>query len=123
MDKVNGKARILVVGCGGIGCMAALNLEFGGQAQVTAVLRSSYQIVEKQGFTINSVDHGQVRGFRPTESKLTYIMTVIDSTPYPFVLLTVAQSYRLYLMSPHPASCPLTTLSVPPRIPQMYLCL
>ncbi|KAJ4268469.1 hypothetical protein NW762_002532 [Fusarium torreyae] len=61
------KARILLVGCGGIGCMAALNLEFGGQAQVTAVLRSSYQIVKEHGFTINSVDHGEVRGFRPTE--------------------------------------------------------
>ncbi|KAF4332971.1 2-dehydropantoate 2-reductase [Fusarium beomiforme] len=61
------KAKILLVGCGGIGCVAALNLEFGGQAQVTAVLRSSYQIVKERGFTINSVDHGQLRGFRPTE--------------------------------------------------------
>ncbi|KAM6526760.1 hypothetical protein FSOLCH5_002846 [Fusarium solani] len=54
------KARILLVGCGGIGCMAALNLEYGGRAAVTAVLRSSYQIVKESGFTINSVDHGQV---------------------------------------------------------------
>lgn len=62
------KARILLVGCGGIGCMAALNLEYGGRAAVTAVLRSSYQYVKQSGFTINSVDHGKVRGFRPTES-------------------------------------------------------
>ncbi|KAF4970125.1 hypothetical protein FZEAL_10108 [Fusarium zealandicum] len=61
------KARILLVGCGGIGCMAALNLEYGGRAAVTAVLRSSYRTVKESGFTINSVDHGQVRGFRPTE--------------------------------------------------------
>ncbi|KAF4951639.1 hypothetical protein FGADI_7291 [Fusarium gaditjirri] len=61
------KARVLLVGCGGIGCIAALNLEFGGRAEVTAVLRSSYQIVKDRGFTINSVDHGQIRGFRPTE--------------------------------------------------------
>jgi ketopantoate reductase len=67
------KARILLVGCGGIGCIAALNLEFGGRAQVTAVLRSSYQIVKERGFTINSVDHGQIRGFMPTESKLLRI--------------------------------------------------
>ncbi|SPJ72998.1 related to 2-dehydropantoate 2-reductase family protein [Fusarium torulosum] len=59
--------RVLLVGCGGIGCIAALNLESGGRAQVTAVLRSSYDIVKERGFTINSVDHGQVRGFRPTE--------------------------------------------------------
>ncbi|KAF4435716.1 2-dehydropantoate 2-reductase [Fusarium acutatum] len=61
------KARILLVGCGGIGCIAALNLETGGRAEVTAVLRSSYQIVKERGFTINSVDHGQILGFRPTE--------------------------------------------------------
>ncbi|KAF5717801.1 2-dehydropantoate 2-reductase [Fusarium globosum] len=61
------KARILLVGCGGIGCIAALNLEFGGRAEVTAVLRSSYQIVKERGFTINSVDHGQILSFRPTE--------------------------------------------------------
>ncbi|KAF4452262.1 2-dehydropantoate 2-reductase [Fusarium austroafricanum] len=54
------KARILLIGCGGIGCIAALNLEYGGQAQVTAVLRSSYQIVKDRGFTINSVDHGRI---------------------------------------------------------------
>ncbi|KAF5687957.1 2-dehydropantoate 2-reductase [Fusarium circinatum] len=61
------KAKILLIGCGGIGCIAALNLETGGRAEVTAVLRSSYQIVKERGFTINSVDHGQVLGFRPTE--------------------------------------------------------
>jgi ketopantoate reductase len=91
MDKSKDKARILLVGCGGIGCMAALNLEFGGQAQVTAVLRSSYQIVKEQGFTINSVDHGQVRGFRPTDSRLSYTITAINLTPCS-PLLTVVHS-------------------------------
>ncbi|RGP66505.1 2-dehydropantoate 2-reductase [Fusarium sporotrichioides] len=78
MDEKNDKVRILIVGCGGIGCMAALNLEFGGQAQVTAVLRSSYQIVKEQGFTINSVDHGRVQGFRPTEMVHTVLSAVPD---------------------------------------------
>lgn len=89
MDEKNDKVRILIVGCGGIGCMAALNLEFGGQAQVTAVLRSSYQIVKEQGFTINSVDHGRVQGFRPTESRLSYTITAIDLTPCSALLTVV----------------------------------
>ncbi|KAF5017994.1 hypothetical protein F66182_10043 [Fusarium sp. NRRL 66182] len=88
------KPRILLVGCGGIGCIAALNLEFGGQAAVTAVLRSSYKIVKQQGFTINSVDHGRVSGFRPTEilasvpdvsqpgiSPFDYIICATKNTP------------------------------------------
>ncbi|KAF4996092.1 hypothetical protein FGRMN_4685 [Fusarium graminum] len=77
------KARVLLVGCGGIGCIAALNLEYGGQAQVTAVLRSSYDIVKERGFTINSVDHGQVRGFRPTEI-LKSVPDVSHSNAAPF---------------------------------------
>lgn len=66
------QARVLIVGCGGIGTMAALNLETGGRARVSAVLRSNYAAVEKSGFTIQSVDHGEVQGFRPSESKLSY---------------------------------------------------
>ncbi|KAF7548096.1 hypothetical protein G7046_g8794 [Stylonectria norvegica] len=61
------KARVLLVGSGGIGTMASLNLERGGQASVTAVLRSSYKTVKEAGFTIHSVDHGEVTGFRPSE--------------------------------------------------------
>ncbi|RGP62741.1 2-dehydropantoate 2-reductase [Fusarium longipes] len=89
MGKGKEKARILIVGCGGIGCMAALNLESGGQAQVTAVLRSSYQIVKERGFTINSVDHGQVRGYRPTEV-LSAVPDVSQSGSLPFDFIICA---------------------------------
>jgi ketopantoate reductase len=60
------KARVLLVGSGGIGTIAALNLEAGGRASVSAVLRSSYNVVAESGFTIESIDHGTIRGFRPT---------------------------------------------------------
>lgn len=62
------KARVLLVGCGAIGAVAALNLERGGRAAVTAVLRSSYSVVKEVGFTINSLEHGEIRDWRPTES-------------------------------------------------------
>jgi len=64
------KARVLLVGSGGIGTITALNLERGGLASVTAVLRSNYNVVKEQGFTIDSCDHGSVQGWRPSESKL-----------------------------------------------------
>ena len=59
------KASVLLIGCGGIGTVGALNLEIGGLASVTAVLRSNYDAVVKKGFTIDSIDHGKVEGFRP----------------------------------------------------------
>lgn len=48
--------------------MAAYNLEVGGKATVTAVLRSNFAAVQNDGFSIDSIDHGKVDGWRPTES-------------------------------------------------------
>lgn len=64
------KANCLLVGCGGIGTIAALNLERGGLATVTAVLRSNYSHVVRHGFTVESVDHGSIKGFRPSHGEL-----------------------------------------------------
>ncbi|KAA8641472.1 hypothetical protein EYZ11_002452 [Aspergillus tanneri] len=60
------KFRVLLVGSGGIGTIAALNLETGHQAQVSCVLRSNYKAVVENGFTIDSCDHGKVSNWRPT---------------------------------------------------------
>ena len=47
--------------------MASYALETGGKAEVTAVLRSNYEAVQKNGFCIDSVEHGKgIKGFRPT---------------------------------------------------------
>ncbi|TEA17676.1 Uncharacterized protein C8034_v011838 [Colletotrichum sidae] len=63
----NTKARVLLVGSGGIGTVAALNLEAGSLAAVTAVLRSNYDIVNTNGFTIKSCEHGDLKNWKPTE--------------------------------------------------------
>jgi ketopantoate reductase len=66
MQAIDGrKANCLLIGCGGIGTIAALNLEKGGLATVTAVLRSNYTHVVQHGFNIDSVDHGTIKGWRP----------------------------------------------------------
>ena len=62
------KAKVLLIGCGGVGTIAALNLEKGGRATVTAVLRSNYEPVKEKGFNIKSIDHGEVLGFKPSTS-------------------------------------------------------
>lgn len=63
------KARVLLVGAGGVGTIAALNLESGGLAAVTAVLRSNFDVVSKQGFNIKSCDHGHLEGWKPSTSE------------------------------------------------------
>lgn len=67
--KMAQKARVLIVGTGGIGTMSAYALEQGGKAQVTAVMRSNYDAVVKNGINIDSVQYGQVKGWRPSHSK------------------------------------------------------
>lgn len=68
------RARVLIVGMGGVGAMAAYALETGGLAEVTAILRSNYDAVEKNGFDIDSVQFGHdIRGWRPTSSKKMHL--------------------------------------------------
>lgn len=60
------KANILVVGFGGIGVITAYNLEVGGLATVTGVLRSNYETVKEKGFKIWSCDHGDIPSWKPS---------------------------------------------------------
>ncbi|PKY00726.1 2-dehydropantoate 2-reductase [Aspergillus campestris IBT 28561] len=59
------KSRVLLIGCGGIGTVAALNLQTGQQADVSVVLRSNYAAVQAAGFRIDSCDHGVLENWRP----------------------------------------------------------
>lgn len=69
------KAEILLVGSGGVGTIAALNLEKGGRARVTAVLRSNYDKVLSDGFHIISCDHGEIQNWRPSQGRCIHAVT------------------------------------------------
>lgn len=73
---MDAKARVLLVGAGGVGAIAALNLEEGGRATVTAVLRSSFRIVSEEGYQIDSVDHGILSGWRPSEGIVNLVCPI-----------------------------------------------
>ena len=64
------KSNILLVGGGAVGAIAAMNIESGGLGAVTAVLRSNYQVVAESGYKIDSCDHGNLTGWRPTKGKV-----------------------------------------------------
>lgn len=86
---MTGKAEILLVGSGGVGTIAALNLEKGGLARVIAVLRSKYDKVINDGFHIKSCDHGEIQNWRPSQGRYTHAtiypdaddITVINKIP------------------------------------------
>jgi ketopantoate reductase len=61
------KSSALLVGCGGVGSIAAINLESGGEVEVTAVLRSNYEAVQRDGYHIKSCDHGVMKNWRPSK--------------------------------------------------------
>lgn len=71
------KKRILLIGSGGVGTMAAFSLEASGLASVTAVLRSNYEEVSKNGLNIESVDEVTHKGWKPTEGKYQFIISPV----------------------------------------------
>ncbi|KAJ0108986.1 hypothetical protein J7T55_005534 [Diaporthe amygdali] len=81
-------ANVLLVGSGGVGTMAAYALEKGGRASVTAVLRSNYSVVKEQGFHINSIEHGEVQGWRPTAIRNTIPNAMEEDLQYHYVVIT-----------------------------------
>ncbi|KAK7941567.1 uncharacterized protein PG986_013954 [Apiospora aurea] len=85
-----GKARVLIVGVGGVGAMAAYALEIGGKAEVTAVLRSNYDAVAEKGFKIDSIEHGHdIKGWRPSHIRKTIPDVAQENLkPFDFVLVT-----------------------------------
>lgn len=61
------KVQVLVIGMGAVGTMVAYAIQSGGEAEVTAVLRSNYDTVKDKGFAIDSIDHGNnIRGWKPS---------------------------------------------------------
>ncbi|KAH6983356.1 ketopantoate reductase PanE/ApbA C terminal-domain-containing protein [Ilyonectria sp. MPI-CAGE-AT-0026] len=82
------KSNILVVGFGGVGTISAFNLEAGGLATVTGVLRSNYDIVKADGFKIWSIDHGDIPSWRPSNiSRNVPNVKDTDLAPFEFIMV------------------------------------
>jgi hypothetical protein len=80
------KKSVLIVGGGAVGAIAAVNLEAGGLATVTLVLRSNYDVVKEHGYTISSCDHGNLKGWKPSVGmfgNLTLLLHLNDFWGWP----------------------------------------
>ncbi|KAG9186090.1 hypothetical protein G6011_02646 [Alternaria panax] len=82
------KKSVLIVGGGAVGAIAAVNLEVGGLATVTLVLRSNYNVVKEHGYTISSCDHGNLKGWRPSVVRNSIPNLVEEGIkPFDYVML------------------------------------
>lgn len=63
------KFNVCLIGSGGVGTIGSVVLENSGRARVTAVLRSKYKVVSEKGWDIESVDHGTLKGWKPSRSQ------------------------------------------------------
>ncbi|ODQ66008.1 ketopantoate reductase [Nadsonia fulvescens var. elongata DSM 6958] len=82
---------VLLIGTGGVGTIAGLSLTLGGQANVTAVVRSAYDRVICEGYKISSPDHGNHSGWRPYRVVRTIDEAVNSETPvvYDYVVVSL----------------------------------
>jgi len=104
-------SNIMVIGGGGVGTMAAVALERSGQGRCTCVLRSNYQIVKERGYTIDSIDHGKLEGWRPSVIAATVEEGTTDQ-PFDYVIVTTKNLPDVYDMTEliRPAISPGTTV-------------
>lgn len=81
------KSKVALVGSGGVGTIAAYGLEYGGKAEVTAVVRSDYNLVKDKGYKINSCDYGGIDNFKPT-----HIVNAVEKAaqhgPFEYIVVT-----------------------------------
>lgn len=79
--------KILVVGTGGVGVMAAYALDLCPDVEVTAVIRSDYDTVKRVGYNITSVDYGKIENFRP-QNIVKNVEDAAEFGPFDYVVVS-----------------------------------
>ncbi|KAF7515923.1 hypothetical protein G7054_g14367 [Neopestalotiopsis clavispora] len=82
------KANVLLIGGGALGAMAALSMETGSRAVVTAVLRSNFAVVNERGYEFKTCDYGDIPNWKPTTILHSIPRLTPVDTPYDFVVIT-----------------------------------
>ena len=79
--------RFLIVGCGGVGVIAAYTLELCPEIEVTAVVRSDFDVVVERGYQIESVDYGTIGCYRP-KNMVRSVDEAAESGTYDYVIVS-----------------------------------
>lgn len=76
--------KVLVIGVGGVGSIAAYTLQKNG-CEVSTVARSQYEVLAKDGFKVESVDYGETH-FKPDHVYKSAEEAVADRGVFDYVL-------------------------------------
>ncbi|GAD97579.1 2-dehydropantoate 2-reductase [Paecilomyces variotii No. 5] len=91
------KYNICLIGSGGVGTIASLVLEKSRRANVTVVLRSRYEVIKDKGWNIESVDHGNLTGWRPSGIASSVEDAALHAErPFDYVVVTTKQLPDVY---------------------------
>lgn len=80
--------KVLVVGSGGVGGIAALALTKNGKSETTLVVRSDYDKVIKDGYTVHSVTYGDIENWRPKHVSKSVQDAAKEFGPFDYVVVT-----------------------------------
>ncbi|CDK25058.1 unnamed protein product [Kuraishia capsulata CBS 1993] len=81
------KTKVLLIGLGGVGTIAAYGLEFEGKSEVSAVVRSDYDLVKNKGYVIESCDYGHIDSYKPSHVYRN-IDEAVRQGPYDYVVVS-----------------------------------
>ncbi|KAG7095759.1 hypothetical protein E1B28_006464 [Marasmius oreades] len=78
--------EVLLVGFGAVGAMYSLIIKRSGLARVTAVARSNFDLVARNGIHIKSKKYGDILGWKP--DRLCQSVSQAADQPYDYVVVT-----------------------------------
>ncbi|CUM55594.1 uncharacterized protein AC631_02547 [Debaryomyces fabryi] len=89
--------KVLLVGVGGVGAIAALGLEWRKQSEVTAVVRSDFDKAIKEGYHIKSVDYGEIKNFKPSHI-VKSVKEAVNYGPFEFIVVCTKNTPDIVLI-------------------------
>ncbi|KAI5953714.1 hypothetical protein KGF54_003086 [Candida jiufengensis] len=82
------KPKVLIIGSGGVGTISALSLTHNNKSEVTLIVRSDYDLINTQGYSIDSCTYGKLTNFKPHNIARSVEDAVTRFGPFDYILLT-----------------------------------
>ncbi|KAI5966381.1 uncharacterized protein KGF55_000690 [Candida pseudojiufengensis] len=83
-----GKPKVLIIGSGGVGTISALSLTHNNKSEVTLIVRSDYELIKNQGYSIDSCTYGKLKNWKPHNLAKSVDDALEKYGPFDYILLT-----------------------------------